>query len=100
MRLLLLAALTGWAFYFLLHASPAPRPPAAAPPIDQSGPLPAGKPNVHFRDARLKDAFKDWLTLRGVPHRVHFVGGKEYVVWDGPESLSYDFITGGQEAWK
>jgi hypothetical protein len=98
MRFLLLAALTAWAFYFLLDAGPARRPTAA--PIDQSQPLPAGKPNVHFRDARLKDAFKDWLTMRGVPHRVHFVGGREYVEWDGPESLSYDFMTGGKEAWK
>jgi len=95
MRLLLLVALTGAAFCVLLNAGPAGRPP-----IDQSGPLPADKPNVHFRDARLKDAFKDWLTLRGVPHRVYFNGGREYVVWEGPESLSYEFMTGGKEAWK
>ena len=100
MRLLVLAALTGLAFYFLLNARPAGQPPATAPPIDQSGPLPADTPNVHFRDARLKDAFKDWLAMRGVPHRVYFVGGREYVVWDGPDSLSYDFMTGGKEAWK
>jgi hypothetical protein len=99
MRFLLLAALTGWAFYFLLDAGPV-HEPAAAPPIGQSEPLPAGKPNVHFRDARLKDAFRDWLTMRGVPHRVYLVGGREYVVWDGPESLSLDFMTGGKEAWK
>ena len=99
MRLLLLVALTGLAFYVLLNANPAGRPPAVAP-IDQSEPLPAGKPTVHFRDARLKDAFKDWLTARGIPHRVYFSNGREYVVWEGPESLSYDFMTGGNEAWK
>jgi hypothetical protein len=96
MRLLLLAALTGLALYVALTMD---RPPASAP-VDQGEPLPAGKPNVHFRDARLTDAFRMWLTARGVPHRVVFVRGKEYVVWEGPESLSYDFMTGGKEAWK
>ena len=96
MRFLLLAALTGWAFYFLLNADPARRPPAAAPPIDQSEPMPAGKPNVHFRDPRQKDAFRAWLTARGVAHRVYYVRGREYVVWDGPDTLSYEFITGDQ----
>jgi hypothetical protein len=96
MRLLLLAALTGLALYVALDTA---RPPASAP-IDQSEPLPAGKPTAHFRDARLKDAFKDWLAARGIPHRVYFLNGREYVVWEGPESLSYDFMTGGTEAWK
>ena len=91
MRLLLLVALTGLAFYVLLAMD---RPPASAPPAGQSEPLPAGKPNVHFRDARLSDAFRLWLTARGIPHRVYFVRGKEYVVWEGPDSLSYEFMTG------
>jgi hypothetical protein len=97
MRLLLLVALTGLAFCVLLVMD---RPPASAPPFEQGEPLPAGKPNVHFRDARLTDAFRGWLAARGIPHRVYFVRGREYVVWEGPESLSYEFMTGGQEAWK
>ena len=96
MRLLLLAALTGLALFAVFKMD---RPPPSAP-VAQSEPLPAGKPTVHFRDARLKDAFKDWLTARGVPHRVYFANGREYVVWEGAESLSYDFMTGGKEAWK
>jgi len=90
MRLLLLAALTGLALYVALDMA---RPPASAP-IDRSEPLPAGKPTAHFRDARLKDAFKDWLTARGIPHRVVIANGREYVVWEGPDNLPYEFMTG------
>ena len=95
MRLLVLAALTGLAFYFLLNARPAGQPPATAPPIDQSGPLPAGKPAAHFRDARLKDAFIAFLKGKGIAYRVVFANSREYVVWEGPDNLTYEFMSGG-----
>ena len=48
----------------------------------------------------LKDAFLAWLKARGVPHRVYFEKGREYVVWEGPDNLAYEFMTGGSQGWK
>lgn len=54
--------------------------------------LPPGKANVRFEDPQTTEEFRAWLAARGVPHSVHGLKRKPMIAWDGPDSLTMEFM--------
>jgi|SRR5882672_5680234 len=55
------------------------------------GPTIRSNSNISFSDPEQQKAFANWLTERRVKYEVVRSRGKEYVVWDGPESLRDEY---------
>ena len=58
----------------------------------REGPASGGR-NVHFGDPATQQAFKDWLTERGIAYEITTMRGEEFVLWkEGSEDLSKQFL--------
>jgi hypothetical protein len=57
------------------------------------GPTIRSNSNISFSDPEQQKAFTNWLTERSVKYDVVRSRGKDYVVWEGPESLRDEYTS-------
>jgi hypothetical protein len=58
----------------------------------RDGPFPDGR-NARFEDPALQKEFADWLAARGVRHETVKQHGQDWIVWEGSENLTHEFMT-------